>query len=173
MIAFHSRVLRPRFRYMIHPSNPTEYTTLHMHAMTLHMPPQNLDPLVLARYIVNPTYPPTTTTASNTTLIENHLHPPGALSPPGLYGFPSPTFPFSPLLLPAGDFFPSDRPSCWICRFQVFTATMSWLSVSSPVSALKPRKAGWGSLIGGVSKHSVHSSTASCWRSTRKEVSAK
>lgn len=97
--------------------------------------------------------------------MKNHPQPRLSCSPTGLYGllflfdFPASTFVLSLESL--------------TCIFQVSTEIISWLSWSSPVSALKPRNATEGIFTGPVSKQVVHSSATKYCNSTFKDFSWK
>lgn len=54
---------------------------------------------------------------------------------------------------------PAAWPGLRLYRLRALTETMSKLSLSSPVSALKPRYATGGTLKLGISKHVVYSSS--------------
>jgi hypothetical protein len=111
------------------------YQSIHVLGTIRNSPSQsqNLEFLWLARYAVKPTYAPVTTSPKIMNLRKNHVQLPPSFAPfiaVKVSYFLPPLVPLLPLLPPG---------PCGMYRFFVQTLMMSWLSLSSPVSALKPR----------------------------------
>ena len=122
------------------------------------------------RYTVQPTYPPPHTAKKSTILTNVQPHPDLSegsrlsLFPLDFFGgclrdfagspFPPPLFPALPPMSPPG------RAGGDEYKLYMSSRRMSKLSLSSPVSALKPRYETEGRLTAPMSKHVVHSFAA-------------
>jgi hypothetical protein len=120
---------------------------------------------------VKPTYAPVSTNPKIMNLVKNHNHPPppragGNEEEEGFIELFRPFFPFSAL---------APVEPCPLCayRFFVDTEMMSWLSASSPVSALKPRYATEGILTSPRVKQFSHFSSDLYCRSRVRDLSWK